>query len=68
MNTCFPLVTVQVCENPYLFFLLLTVSFIVGGNPLHKRATLWKKPPTTGGDQRNELISLVTLEHEGIKK
>lgn len=53
------------CPNDeHLFF---TCHSPVAGNPLNKRATLWRKPETKD-DQRNELTQLVTLENEGIKK
>ncbi|KAL7320827.1 hypothetical protein PS15m_000675 [Mucor circinelloides] len=52
--------------------LLFTCHSPVSGNPLNRKATLWRKPAITkdegGRDQRHELTSLVTLEQEGIRK
>ncbi|CEP19165.1 hypothetical protein [Parasitella parasitica] len=50
--------------------LLFTSHSPVAGNPLKKRATLWRKPAAdnTTQDQRHELAALVTLEQEGIRK
>ncbi|GAN04269.1 protein TSSC1 [Mucor ambiguus] len=52
--------------------LLFTCHSPVSGNPLNRKATLWRKPVIAkdegGRDQRHELTSIVTLEQEGIKK
>ncbi|KAI8645259.1 hypothetical protein BD408DRAFT_441089 [Parasitella parasitica] len=49
--------------------LLFTSHSPVSGDPLKKRATLWRKPATdTTEDQRYELTALATLEQEGIRK
>jgi hypothetical protein len=44
---------------------------IVSGNPLNRKASLWRKPDLglDGGDNdQHNLSHLVTLENEGIKK
>lgn len=44
---------------------------IVSGNPLNKKATLWRKPAVEAredNNQHHDLTRLVTLENEGIKK
>lgn len=46
---------------------------VVSGNPLKKKATLWRKPAVDSevkenSNQRHDLSHVVTLENEGIKK
>lgn len=45
----------------------------VSGNPLKRKATLWRKPSMDSegredNDQRHDLTCVVTLENEGVKK
>lgn len=52
--------------------LLFTSHSPVSGNPLRRKATLWRKPVVEkeelSSDQHHELAALATLEQEGIKK
>ncbi|GAA5810983.1 hypothetical protein MFLAVUS_004412 [Mucor flavus] len=51
--------------------LLFTSHSPVSGNPLNKKATLWRKPAVEAREDPNQyldLTRLVTLENEGIKK
>ncbi|KAI7892799.1 WD40-repeat-containing domain protein [Mucor mucedo] len=53
--------------------LLFTSHSPVSGNPLKRKATLWRKPGLDSegkedNDQRHDLTCMVTLENEGVKK
>lgn len=50
--------------------LCIKIYAVVSGNPLIKKATLWRKPAIDleDGNQHHNLTRVVTLETEGIKK